>query len=348
MHNITDTDYSYGYLADEETQNESDNGISHEFNMGMDSSSANSTWLQNNNENVIYAICDGVDDGKDTYGGNNTNIAVVLSILRNQSSSRDNFLRHYDYSDESVPNVLRSIPRHISIFPNKSRWWQRGQVRYGSQITNINEKIISKTFTGVEGPVEDKACAICLDDLTTDLISLNGCLHIYHKTCFVDYVINSKKSKIVCPLCNCISFAGRGPSPPGKMSWNVKKEVTLLSNGTLITTIEIKYKMESGTQLRWHPSPGKPYKGVYKKAFLPITSDYLFILKMLILAFLDGQTFRIEDSFGAKFGNTVWNGIEHKTNIDGGVEGGGFPDSNYKSRVLENILSKGVEYSNLN
>ncbi|EAN32793.1 E3 ubiquitin-protein ligase DTX3L [Theileria parva strain Muguga] len=291
---------------------------------------------------AIYAICDVVDDEKRLKENHTLNRKLVLSLLSDQNVLSGNFLNDDKILDQEAFYVTRVTSRHISLFPNKSRWWHKGQVKYGYRITNLNEETVSKTFIPVFEPVEDKACPICLEDLICDLISLKGCLHIYHSSCFLDYAIKTKKPNVVCPLCNCISLTGKGPSPPGKMSWNVKKDLKLLSNGTFMTTIEIKYKMKSGTQLRWHPNPGRPYKGVFKKAFLPITTDYLFILRMLILAFLDGQTFRVEDSMEDNYGSVEWNGIEHKTNLEGGIEKGGFPDNSYKSRVIENILSKGV------
>ncbi|XP_952207.1 uncharacterized protein TA13580 [Theileria annulata] len=305
-------------------------------------SSSDSSYLSSHNGPVIYAICDVEDDGKIRNENHNLNRRLILSLLNDQNVLRGDFLRRYQIEEEEAFYVTRVTCRHISLFPNKSRWWHKGQVKYGYRINNLNKEIVSKTFIPVFEPVEDKACPICLEDLICDLISLKGCLHIYHRNCFLDYATKTKKPNVVCPLCNCVSLTGKGPSPPGKMSWNVKKDLKLLSNGTFITTIEIKYKMKSGIQLRWHPNPGKPYRGVFKKAFLPITADYLFILRMLIMAFLDGQTFRVEDSMEDNCGSIEWNGIEHKTNLEGGIEKGGFPDNNYKSRVIENILSKGL------
>ncbi|AFZ79415.1 hypothetical protein BEWA_022630 [Theileria equi strain WA] len=302
--------------------------------------------MLNDAKEIMYAICDGNGEGETKFTRSTSNVSTDadLSDVYEQTIS---YRMVESMMSNGVYNASGLSLKHVSPFPNRSRWWSSGSIRYGGRLPKLTEEIIERAFVPVYRSEADNVCPICLDSLLSNLISLSGCSHVYHRPCFIEYVTKTKIRRIICPLCSSVSFIGKGPSPPGKMSWAVKKDMVVLNDGVFVTLIEIKYKMRSGVQLRWHPSPGRPYMGTVKRAFLPVTADYILILKMLIAAFMDGQTFKVEQANGKSHGKIIWNGIEHKTSVTGGMANGGYPDNDYKKRVTANIISKGVTFTTL-
>ena len=69
-------------------------------------------------------------------------------------------------------------------------------------------------------------------------------------------------------------------------------------------------------------------------------------MKLLRTAFERRLTFTVGTSITTGETNTVvWNGIHHKTSVQGGTSHYGYPDKTYFSRVKEELAAKGV-YSN--
>lgn len=70
-----------------------------------------------------------------------------------------------------------------------------------------------------------------------------------------------------------------------------------------------------------HPSPGNPYKGTRRTAYLPANEKGTTVLHMLGRAFKQGLTFTIGFSRTTGRNNVVtWNDIHHKTRRSGGPE----------------------------
>ena len=64
---------------------------------------------------------------------------------------------------------------------------------------------------------------------------------------------------------------------------------------------------------------------------------------MLKIAFDRKLTFVVGTSVTTGQKNTVvWNGIHHKTSLNGGTQNYGYPDATYFNRVREELAAKGV------
>lgn len=67
-----------------------------------------------------------------------------------------------------------------------------------------------------------------------------------------------------------------------------------------------------------HPYPGQPYKGTYRRAYLPNTKEGKRVLKLLRKAFDARLTFQVGQSITTGMDScVVWNDIHHKTQVKG-------------------------------
>ncbi|KAG7220646.1 hypothetical protein INR49_017900 [Caranx melampygus] len=99
----------------------------------------------------------------------------------------------------------------------------------------------------------------------------------------------------------------------------------------------------SDQRARDHPFPGKPFKGGQFEAFLPDCERTRTLLPRLEKAFKRGLTFTVKGKeTGAK---VIWDCIPHKTSLQGGKSGNGYPDSTYLSRLSQVLSSHGIEES---
>ncbi|KAK2195587.1 bifunctional Zinc finger [Babesia duncani] len=245
------------------------------------------------------------------------------------------------YTNEQCINYARRIGvRPLCLFEDQIKWWQRGCVYYGT-MRKPTDSVYARCLLPKDS-IPEELCVICLDDLNKNVVALNGCGHCFHERCITKCMIKLNPQKVTCPICKRASLAGKGPSPPGKMSWAVKKDKIILHENNFITSIEIRYKFKGGVQMNMHANPGNVYKGTIKRAYLPTSPSFIIVLRLLILAFLDGETFKIHDKFDNSPGVIIWNGIEHKTSIFGGAANCGFPDANYNARVLKDIQMKNI------
>ncbi|XP_061837874.2 uncharacterized protein [Nerophis lumbriciformis] len=105
------------------------------------------------------------------------------------------------------------------------------------------------------------------------------------------------------------------------------------------TTIKITYLIPDGVQQESHPSPGKPFKGGMFEAFLPDCERSRKLLPRLEDAFRRGLTFTVIKKKGSKI---AWDAIPHKTSLQGGRSGNGYPDSSYLKRLSDVLTSVGI------
>lgn len=100
---------------------------------------------------------------------------------------------------------------------------------------------------------------------------------------------------------------------------------------------KITYCIPDGIQGKDHPSPGQPFKGGVFEAYLPDSTMTRKLLPRLQEAFNRGFTFTV---LGSK---VIWDGIPHKTSLQGGRSTNGYPDSSYLRRLSEVLTSYGIE-----
>ncbi|XP_022595116.1 uncharacterized protein LOC111217498 [Seriola dumerili] len=107
------------------------------------------------------------------------------------------------------------------------------------------------------------------------------------------------------------------------------------------SAFKITYNIPDGIQGMDHPSPGKPFKGGQFEAFLPDCEMTRNLLPRLEKAFRQGLTFTVTGKeAGAK---VTWDCIPHKTSLQGGKSGNGYPDSTYLSRLSQVLTSHGIQ-----
>ncbi|KAK3586897.1 hypothetical protein CHS0354_017693 [Potamilus streckersoni] len=110
-----------------------------------------------------------------------------------------------------------------------------------------------------------------------------------------------------------------GNQPTGIMYHNIQKDIHLPGFESY-GTIEIFYEFPDGIQVTEHPNPGKPYRGIKRKAFLPGNSEGRKVLQLLKVAFDRRLLFTVGNSLTTGMTDVIiWSGIEHKTKVIGGL-----------------------------
>uniref|UniRef100_A0A4W5QT00 RING-type E3 ubiquitin transferase n=1 Tax=Hucho hucho TaxID=62062 RepID=A0A4W5QT00_9TELE len=105
--------------------------------------------------------------------------------------------------------------------------------------------------------------------------------------------------------------------------------------------VKITYCIPDGIQGESHPSPGSAFRGGVFEAYLPLCERTRKLLPRLEKAFRLGLTFTVT---GREPGARVsWDSIPHKTSLQGGKSGNGYPDSTYLSRLSEVLRAHGIE-----
>ena len=174
-------------------------------------------------------------------------------------------------------------------------------------------------------------CPVCmctlepLDD-TSKVVRLVGCEHELHLECLEQAVAH----KTQCPTCRA-PFAGQTPTgnqPSGAMTvTKIDESCEGFERGG---SLRITYSFPGGTQASFHPSPGAPYAGAHRIAYLPDTPEGHLLLARIQEAFRHGLIFRIGTSLTNNAENqTTWASVPHKTMPSGGVGAHGFPDDLY-------------------
>ena len=78
--------------------------------------------------------------------------------------------------------------------------------------------------------------------------------------------------------------------------------------------------ISGGVQGAEHYSPGEPYAGTSRCAYLPGNNEGLAVVRLLKKAFNARLVFTIGYSMTSSLPNQIiWADIEHKTNVEGGV-----------------------------
>ncbi|CAF0957294.1 unnamed protein product [Adineta steineri] len=197
-------------------------------------------------------------------------------------------------------------------------------------------------------PEESGDCMICLEPLGSHYRKLHVCGHSFHKVC-IDQWFQSNGIQS-CPSCGYVYGISQGPQPPnGHMTTkHIPVRLPGFENERYenpgLPTIEITYSFQPGLQGPLNPSPGKPYSGTTRKAYLPNIKEGRDILDLLKKAFRDQHIFTIGRSTTTGQENVItWNDIHHKTSISGGPDRFGYPDPTYLNRVRQELADKGYK-----
>ncbi|KAI4891524.1 hypothetical protein NFI96_018024, partial [Prochilodus magdalenae] len=111
------------------------------------------------------------------------------------------------------------------------------------------------------------------------------------------------------------------------------------------TTAKITYCIPDGIQGEEHPDPGSPFQGGIFEAYLPLSSKGRGLLPCLEKAFKLGLTFKVctYKASQGKRARVTWGRIPHKTRMDGGKSGNGYPDAAYLNSLSEALKACGIE-----
>eukprot|EP00300_Choanocystis_sp_HF-7_P031277 c40497_g1_i1.p1 GENE.c40497_g1_i1~~c40497_g1_i1.p1 ORF type:complete len:285 (-),score=32.94 c40497_g1_i1:58-882(-) len=213
------------------------------------------------------------------------------------------------------------------------------------EIRDLLASILSPATAAERSAASCKSCVICMDDYAStdspDIVKLNKCLgfHAFHVDCITQLFQSSTR----CPCCAVIYKPLVGTAPlTGVMSLRAyaRGEMPLgghEGDGTFV----IRYNFPDGVQGPEHPSPGEPFSGTGREAYLPDSAEGRKVLRLLVRAFRARISFTVGQSITTGEDNTVvWNGIHHKTSTYGGPFG--FPDPTYLSRVQEELAAVGI------
>ncbi|GLJ48638.1 hypothetical protein SUGI_1026110 [Cryptomeria japonica] len=195
-------------------------------------------------------------------------------------------------------------------------------------------------------PKDGENCSICLSSLQDEeAVELDKCHHIFHRECLITWL----KGRPTCPACLTVYGVITGTQPPGKMSIRyipiTSKEAGSGLDGYPNTDIiEITYMFRDGIQTAEHPSPGNPYSGTRRIAYLPRNKEGEEILELLKIAWDRRLLFKVGTSVTTGRSNTVvWAGIHHKTQKRGGSTNWGYPDERYFDRVKAELANFNVK-----
>ena len=195
--------------------------------------------------------------------------------------------------------------------------------------------------------LEVDQCSICTDNIydinfdqpisneifkeNFEVIILEKCKnHYFHLECLGTLV----KNYIKCPVCGIIYGEMTGDMPDGKMIGRIMDQSC---DGYQCPTIQIIYEFNNFTR------NNIKYTGTTRYCYLPLTVEGIEVCSLLIECFKRKLTFTVGTSLTTGQKNTtIWNGIHHKTNLSGGPQYFGFPDSTYFIRITQEIASKGI------
>lgn len=193
----------------------------------------------------------------------------------------------------------------------------------------------------VRAESELNECPICLAPIDQQApgVRLSQCHgHAFHAACLAQCI---KDDSLKCPLCAVVYGQPQtGTQPPGQMT--VTRQSSSLRGHDGSGTIVITYSFPSGVQGPEHPSPGRPYRGDTRTAYLPDTPQGNAILEKLRTAWQRRLLFSIGVSLtlGPMAGERiVWSSIHQKTSMSGPH---GFPDPGYFARVEDELAQFGI------
>ena len=155
-------------------------------------------------------------------------------------------------------------------------------------------------------------CAYCRTMISS---SRSHVLRCNHRVCSGCNQSHFRTQKCV----ECRKEKSGGPQPENVSMQRRVASITFPGDWMRTIFIEIVYDIPAGKQRHGNPSPGKPYKADSRTAYLPNTHQGEKLFGLLKKALEAGLIFTIGYSESLKKdGVVIWNGIEHKSRLDGG------------------------------
>lgn len=216
--------------------------------------------------------------------------------------------------------------------------WGNQQNRASESENGTGEKSLLRFETPAGSALTALECCICMGDIR-EKMTLEKCGHCFCREC----ICRAFEDKSVCPVCGTVYGTLLGNMPINGTMKVLKHPNVHLQGYETYGTLLITYNFPDGIQGKEHPSPGMPYSGTYREAFLPDSPEGKRVVGLLRKAFNQRLTFTIGTSMTTGRSNVItWNDIHHKTSICGGPECFGYPDPTYLTRVQEELKAKGI------
>lgn len=118
---------------------------------------------------------------------------------------------------------------------------------------------------------------------------------------------------------------------------NVNVNPGMRCQGYKCGTIVIQYNFNGGVR------NGRNYPPTSRTGYLPDNEDGRKVCNLLKMAFDRKLVFTIGRSVTTGQDHViVWNGVHHKTNLNGGSANFGYPDQTYLMRVRQELAAKGI------
>jgi deltex-like protein len=273
---------------------------------------------------------------------------IYNKIKNKDFSSAPNYLNGLDETSPTISENnkallqnLKKITKYFLITPLEIIYKEQHGIF--TSTTNEREKCPICLCEFYDDVINDDPKNLDLKDLNTytsheiDTIKLFRCEdHFYHIECLLNFV--QQQTGFKCAICQKIYGIIMGDMPPGKMSITIDDKLKC-SGYKKYGTIIVHYKIKNG----------KNFTGTARKSYIPNTKKGRILLGLLKIAFDRRLTFTVGTSVTTGEQNTVvWNGIHHKTTINGGPTNFGYPDPTYFNRVTEELASKGVNIEDYN
>ncbi|GMI49858.1 hypothetical protein ScalyP_jg4078 [Parmales sp. scaly parma] len=183
---------------------------------------------------------------------------------------------------------------------------------------------------------ETDECSICLEHLTSGNVRKMKCGHMFHFECITLAV----KSSTSCPCCR-VPFSDVVGSCPSDILEISTFPMDLTGEGC--GAYQLSFKLKSGTQQAFHPTPGKKFAGTTRVAYFPATKEFVLVLQRIKWAFMHGLAFTIGTSMttGAA-GVITYSRSYFKTSPSGGAAAHSFPDPGYLVNISGELDSLSV------
>ncbi|VDI70693.1 deltex [Mytilus galloprovincialis] len=308
----------------------------------------------------LQSCCNAASEAIWTYLKANSHSHIRHIHLVNDNAEitrilRDIFQRHEHR--EGPPSKVRDVPRthskefeyHTKGLKLKETWKVQKMTdssvdisKYFDKISNSSKDNEKRGKLKIYGDDEEQTfvsenCGICMCEMT-DPVRLNRCKHTFCLECITGFF----QTKPSCPVCGFVYGKIYGDQPDDGTA-SIYIDPTSLPGYDEKQTYVIIYEFPKGKQKSFHPDPGVEYEGFKRRAFLPISKDGTEVLQLLKRAFEQGMAFTIGTSrTTGKEGVITWNDIHHKTSKTGGPTKFGYPDSEYLTRVREELGCKGI------
>ncbi|CAD8195282.1 unnamed protein product [Paramecium pentaurelia] len=281
-------------------------------------------YIQKKNDNIFYS----------NKQDNNT----LRVLQRNQEQEQNK--QYQMIQKKSFQNNLQ-LQQQQSQPNNQSKPTYQYQVKQElkdnikENMAKFNMSIVYQTQVLENDKISQ--CPICLESCFTNnqiqdkyVVQLS-CSHQIHYDCLQSMI---SENFVKCPFCNQIFGQMIGDQPDGDMEVQIIKKSC---EGYTCDTIQITYFFMSGQK------QGKKYQGTIRIAYLPNNQEGQQVLGLLKQAFQQKLIFTIGTSLSTgQESCIIWNGIHHKTSLEGGSQKHGYPDPQYFYRVIDELKQKGI------